>query len=167
MHLVEDEYDKTNLPEHIKELVSKKLITKIYWAKKNTYCFKRYSLFKENSYAYNITIDDDIIYDKTFIAQLIAAAELNQDSIVSIATTKVDYNKTNIEKLKVSENKSHQNAFMGGITCFPPYIFPIRLMYDKKMCELRDKYVKKCDESWFKPIFYKYDIKIYALYDWS
>ena len=167
LHLAEDEYDKNNIPANIQKCIDEKLVTQICWTKKNTYCFKRYNALYKNSFAYNIVIDDDIQYRNNFIQELISTAKKNQDCIINTATTATSYDGAQIKKQKIKEQKSYQNAFMGGCTCFPPYIFPTKFLFDNELCRKRDAYVKKCDESWFKPVMYKFGIQSFAIRDWS
>ena len=159
--LSEEEYDKNNIPTHIQECLDTGKLSEIQWVKRNIFCHKRYETFKFNSNCYNLFVDDDIIYPKTYIEELYKLSKNNQDCIAVYCSSSIEYNGNKIIKQKVNLSPSHKNAFMGGLSCFPPYSFPKEAL--NKNIDLRDQYVSKCDESWIKPFLIKHDKKIIAL----
>lgn len=161
--LSEEEYNKNDLPQTIQKCIDEHLLSDIMWVEKNTYCHKRYACFNKFNHCYNIMVDDDILYEKNFIENLYNESKKHQNCVTVYATRNIEYKKNNIcVEGMISENPSHKNKLMGGCCCFPPYILPKESLI--KNIQLRDKYVKKCDESWIKAFLIKYDIKIYGLH---
>lgn len=161
--LSSDEYGGENVPECIKKYVDEKYI-EIRWVKENSYCHKRYDIFKQHCNDFVFIIDDDILYKPTYFKELYEAGKNNGDCVIVYSSTSCDYIGLNIKKKPAIIGKSHRNNFMGGTCLFPPNTLPFEF-FGKE--ELRRKYVKKCDESWLKPLLIKYDIKVFVIHDWS
>ena len=158
--LSEEEYDNDNLPDTIKKCAENGLLTDIMWVEKNTYCHKRFGCFEYFPECYNIFMDDDILYPNDFIYKLYNSAKENQNCISVYSTNSVYYDGYSITKKNSTKEASHYNAFMGGCCCFPPNILPNEVF---EKIELRDEYVKKCDESWIRPVLIKHDIKVFSV----
>lgn len=163
--LSEEEYDKHNLPESIKKCVNENLLTEILWVKKNTYCHKRFDCFKYFNDCYNIFLDDDILYKPNFIEELVSASKTHQNCVTVYSANSIYYNGFKAEKKQIIKKPSHYNNFMGGRCCFPPHIIPNDVLTEN--IDLRDIYVKKCDESWLRPFLIRHDIKVYCLYTFN
>lgn len=162
--LSEEEYNKNDLPTSIKTCIDKNLISEVRFVKKNIYCHKRQECFKEYNYCYNVFIDDDFLYKPDFLKTLITSAKKYPNCVTCYMGNKISYNGIKIITSPISANQSFYNAFMGGLACFPPFIFPMEAyLYS----DLRDKYVTKCDESWLRPLFIKYGIKINTVKCWK
>lgn len=162
--LSEDEYDRFDLPKHITKCLDDGLLTDIMWVKRNTYCHKRYECFRVFNDCYNIFMDDDMIYTNDAVEKLVNAAENHKDCVIVSGSCSVDYDGFKIKKDNIIREPSYKNAFMGGYNCFPPRIMPEEI-FDN--IEKRDIYVKKCDESWLRPILIKHNIKTYAIENYS
>ena len=161
----EEEYDKNNLPESIQKCINNKLLSDVMFVQKNTYCHKRFECFNKFNNCYNIFLDDDILYKPNFIEELFNASKLHQSCVTVYSSNSLNYNGLKVEKSKIITKPSHYNNFMGGRCCFPPYIISNDVLTEN--IELRDIYVKKCDESWLKPFLIRHDIKIYSLYNFN
>lgn len=165
--LSEDEYDKDNLPETIQRCLDEELLTQIKWLPKNIYCHKRHDCFYERNDEYNLDLDDDIRYRENFIEEIISDAKKYQNCITTLASNKMLYNGTTLVKKPVSQKVSIKNNYMGGRTCFPPYLIPIGYFYDEELNILRDTYVQKCDEAWIRALALKFNIMVNAIYSWK
>ena len=161
--LSSDEYGGENVPECIKKYVDEKYI-EIRWVKENSYCHKRYDIFKQHCNDFVFIIDDDILYKPTYFEELYEVGKKNSDCVIVYSTTSCDYIGLNIKKKPAIIGRSHKNNFMGGTCMFPPNTLPFDF-FGKE--ELRRKYVKKCDESWLKPLLIKHNIEVFAVHNWS
>lgn len=112
-------------------------------------------------------MDDDIRYRENFIEEIISDAKKYQNCITTLASNKMLYNGTTLVKKPVSQKVSIKNNYMGGRTCFPPYLIPIGYFYDEELNILRDTYVQKCDEAWIRALALKFNIMVNAIYSWK
>lgn len=142
-------------------------MTEIKWLPKNIYCHKRHDCFIRRNGEYNLDLDDDIRYRENFIEEIVSEAKKHQNCITTIASNKMIYNGNTLVKENVSQKVSCQNNYMGGRSCFPPYLIPVGYFYDKKLNWFRDTYVQKCDEAWIRGLALKFDIMVNAIYSWK
>lgn len=163
--LSREEYDENKLPQTIKSCVDDGLLTDIMWVEKNTYCHKRFECFKYFNDCYNIFLDDDILYQKSFLKEIVTAAKQRQDCVTVYSTNSIYYNGVKATKKAPTTKESHYNSFMGGRCCFPPCIVPEEVLTYK--IDMRDKYVKKCDESWLRPFLIKHGIPVFSVKGWN
>lgn len=158
--LSKEEYpDVKKLPPYILKCVENKLISEIRMVKGNTGPHKRWEVFKYYNYAYNIFIDDDVIYPNTFVEELYKTSKKYKTPTCYFART-VDFIGTNRKEITF-KNLSIKNELFSGLSCFPPFTFPIESF---KYYKLRDTYVFKCDDSWINAWLKKKNIKIYAIH---
>lgn len=162
--LSEDEYDKNNLPVSISKCLSKGLLDEIMWCPKNIYGHKKHQCFKYFNYCYNVELDDDTLYKPNVICDMVENAKRNPNCITCYSTRSVDYDGLKVIQKPAIISASSYNAYMGGRTCFPPFIYPMDAFTKS---EMRDKYVTKCDEGWLRPFLIKYGIMTYALHNWD
>lgn len=147
--LSEDEYDINNIPQHITDCFVKQLINEIRWVKNNIYCHKRHEVFKTNNDVYNFFMDDDLLYEENYIERLYESSKKHLNSISSMAGSLRQFK--NGEQCLLHENipnlnkPSLNNKFMGGLSCYPPYTFPLESF---KYTKIRDSVCPKCDETW-------------------
>ena len=160
--LSEDEYNKNNLPQTIQKCINEHLLTDIKWVKKNTYCHKRFECFNVFNDCYNLLLDDDILYEKSFIQKLYDLSKTHQDCIALYTSRSTDYINYKVIESDITKEPSHKNKFMGGRCCIPPHIIPTDVLNEH--IDMRDIYVKKCDESWLRPFLIRHDIKVVSLY---
>ena len=164
--LSKEEYNPADeLPATIARCYNEHLLTDIMWVEKNTYCHKRYECFKIFNNCYNVFLDDDLLYRPEFLKELVTAAKGRQDCVSVYATRSRYYVNQEVVIKPITKEPTHYNRFMGGCCCFPPYIMPTDALTEN--LELRDVFVKKCDESWITPFLIRHDIKVNALYTWS
>ena len=112
-------------------------------------------------------MDDDIRYRPNFIEEIVSEAKKYQNCITTMASNKMLYNGTTLIKKNISDKVSLKNNYMGGCTCFPPYLVPVGYFYDEKLNILRDTYVKKCDEAWIRGLALKFSIMVNAVHTWK
>ena len=160
-YLSSDEYGGENTPPCLQKLVDKKLI-EIKWVKENTYCHKRHEVFKEHYNDYVFIIDDDILYDANYIADMYNAAVTHPDNVICYTGSKYEYGEKR-QNTPVSENPSIKNCFLGGICCFPPRTFPIDDYFGN--LDIRERISPKCDSSYLHVILFKNKTKVFLLHD--
>lgn len=162
--LSEEEYDKNKLPKSIQSCIDEKLLTDVMWVKKNTKGHKRYDCFKYFNDAYNILLDDDILYKPNFLKELVSESKKHQNCITVYSSRSVEYVGVKVTEGTFIKEPSHKNQFIAGRCCFPPHLFP-KDSYEFE--DLRNEYVLNCDESWYRPFFIKHNIKINVMYQWD
>lgn len=155
--LAREEYDENHLPSSILKCVNEKLLTSISFCEKNIYCHKRYETMKYNYADYNIFLDDDTIYESTFLEELIKKCKSTNNitcyySFVNdfVGTKRLQYTiKKTTDKRKI--------ALQGCTICWPPKSFPREsFIYEKE----RDIICPKCDETWLMSFLIKNNITI-------
>lgn len=158
--LSKEEYNV--LPEHLASLEKIYQNLKIRYVKENTYCHKRWEIFKYDNSSYNLMMDDDLLYPPTYIEEMYNAAKKHKNKVICYfaremeLTSDISYTKNFIENNK-------KNKLYAGLCCIPPNKFPLESF---KYKILRDTYSFKCDESWVMSWFFKKNIFIYGLHEW-
>lgn len=156
--LSKEEY--SDVPSHIQQCLKDKLLTEIKWVDKNIYCHKRHETFKINNDVYNMCMDDDLLYEQTYIENLYKSSIQHPNAISAMAGSRRDFNGIKTTSNLMENKCDNKNAFLGGLTCYPPYTFPIESF---KHINIRDKYSQKCDETWIWCWCIKKGIKINIL----
>lgn len=161
--LSETEYDKENLPDTILNCLKENLLTDILFINKNIYCHKRHECFKYFNYAFNIFIDDDIYYPLDFVEKLVYYSKL-YNVPTSYFGKNMEYINTSWSTNNFKNGPDIKNRYYGGLSCIPPYKFPIESFnYEKE----RDIICPKCDESWLQMWFIKNNINVYNINEWK
>ena len=155
--LAHEEYDENNLPESITKCIKEKLITKVCYCNKNIYCHKRYETMKYNFADYNIIIDDDTIYENTFVENLLNKCK-STNNITCYYSFENDFIDTKRLQYHIKENTDKRKiAFQGCSPCWPPKSFPIESFNYEN---IRDIICPKCDETWIMSFLIKNNIYI-------
>lgn len=161
--LATDEYKGQNTPESLKPFVLEGLI-EVRWVKQNSYGFKRYNIFKENTdYTYNIFIDDDILYDPDYVMDMYAAARKYKTFPICYYGFNFDYKGTDvvINKSNIGE-PTYTNGYLSGFACMPPKVFPVEMFnYENERQEVNPK----SDDDWINAWLLKSDKKTVVLHD--
>lgn len=161
--LAKDEYNELSLPNTITKCIDDGLLDDIMFVEKNIYCHKRHECFKYFNYAFNIFIDDDIYYPITFVESLVYYSSL-YNSPTSFFGKNMEYINSTWSANTFKNGPNIKNRYYGGLSCIPPYIFPIEsLNYENE----RDIICPKCDESWLQMWFIKKNIKVYCINEWK
>lgn len=158
--LSEDEYGGRNIPTHIKKYVDSKIID-VEWVKENIYSHKRYESLKKYKGWVNIFIDDDILYDTTYVEELYTSSIDYPNSVICYISNRMKYDKNGRKFLPITDNPSTANYYLSGMACFPPYVFP---MESFEHTELRDEISTKSDDCWVSAWLLKKGISIYAVH---
>lgn len=158
--LSSDEYDGENIPQSLQKFVNEKYI-EVRWIKENTYCHKRYEVFREHKDDYVFLIDDDIYYEPNYIQLMYDAAKEHPQNIICYTGYKIEYEKDRII-LNLKENPSIKNTILSGLSCYPPNVFPIEYFAN---LDIRDKISPKCDDSFLRALALKNNIQIFCIYD--
>ena len=161
VYLSRTEYNDI-IPSVINDMVKLGYITDVEWVEGNIYSHKRWEAIKKYNNCYNIFVDDDILYDENYINDLYSKAIKNQGCEI-VWTTQIE----EIEGTKRSHpfkdiEKSKKFQTLSGLSCFPPYTYPIESFgYSNE----RDKWCKMCDDSWNRAWMIKNGIDIVKVHD--
>ena len=159
-----DEYDGI-MPKSIQYCLDEGLLTEVRFVNGNTFGHKRYETFKENQSAYNILIDDDIYYPIDYVESLYKACKNDPNNVVCYYTRNEIYKENGYRTYtEMTDAPSFKNRYFSGLAAFPPNLFPVE-SFDYKY--YRDKYCKKCDDSWVNGWLIRKNIKINGLHDWG
>jgi len=162
--LSEDEYHGI-IPQSIQYCLDNSLLTKVEFVKGNIYGHKRYETFKYNLDAYNILIDDDIYYPIDYVESLYKACKKYPEYVICYYSRHEIYKYNGTRSFTdADKDASFGNRYFSGLAAFSPYLFPIESF---KYSNLRDKYCKKCDDSWINGWLFKKNIKIMAINNWG
>lgn len=156
-----DDYAGKNTPKLLKPFVDSNFI-EIRWVKENTYGFKRYEIFKEDtSHIFNIFIDDDILYDVNYIKKMYESARKFPNNPICFCGYAYNYSGLDVKIKDVIVNKeSVYNAYLSGFACFPPNTFPKEMFeYENE----RKKVNPRSDDDWISAWLLKYDKKVILL----
>jgi hypothetical protein len=162
VYLSETEYGHV-IPDVINKMKEIGYITDIEWVPGNIYSHKRWEAFKKYYNCYNVFVDDDIYYDKNYVKDLVETAIQNQGCDI-IWTSRIE----EIKGIKRSHPigscavKSKKLQTLSGMSCFPPFTFPIESYSHSKD---RDKWCTKCDDSWNRAWIIKNNIDIVRVHD--
>jgi len=159
--LADTEYDKKNLSSSIKKCIEENLITEIRYVP-NIYGHKRWEIQKYEPNVYNINIDDDIYYPDTYVEDLYneSLKFLNHPTVYY--SNSMEFTNTIRKRLPPIIPLSYKNEILSGMTCMPPFVFPLN-SFNK--IDLRDKYVKYCDDSWVSAWLINNRIDVHVLHD--
>lgn len=160
-YLSSDEYKGENLPKSLQKFVNEKYL-EIKWVKENTYCHKRYEIFKEHNSDYVFIIDDDILYDQNYLNDMYNAALKYPKNVICYTGCRYEYTNKRINE-QVTENPSLKNSFLGGLCCFPPCTFPLNDYFGN--IDIRNKFAKKCDSSYVHVLLLKNNIEVFEIND--
>lgn len=158
--LSEEEYDKSNIPLHIQKCLNNKLLTEIRWTEKNIYCHKRHEVFKTDNDVYNVFMDDDLLYENTYLETIYNSAKKHSNCVTTMAAVERGFVGSKQLSNKIKEKQSVKNTIMGGLSCVPPYVFPLESF---KYTTIRDECAKKCDETWLQCWCIITDTKVNAI----
>jgi len=158
--LADTEYDKNNLSNSIKKCIEENLITEIRYVP-NIYGHKRWEIQKYEPNAYNINIDDDIYYPDTYVEELYNESLKYQSHPSVYLSNSLEFINTKRVLKPPIFPLSNKNRILSGMTCMPPYVFPVNSF---KKVEFRDKYVKYCDDSWVNAWLINNRIDVHVLY---
>lgn len=161
--LSHDEYNG-KAPQSILSCVEKGWITDVRFVDGNTFGHKRYEVFKKFDDAINILMDDDIYYPTDYVEKMIEYSNLYPECAICYYTRQETYIDGKRIVNPYSYAPSHTNRLMSGLSCFPPHTFP---MPSFDMSFFRDKYCKKCDDSWVYAWLIKCGTKIAGIHDWG
>ena len=158
--LSEDEYNGKNIPESLVSYVNEKII-EVEWIKENIYSHKRYESIKKYNGWINIFIDDDILYEPTYVEELQENAIKYPNSVICYISNRMEYSKNGRKFLEIKENPSIFNYYLSGMSCFPPFVFPVESF---KYTYIRDEVSTKSDDCWVGSWLFKKKISIYAVH---
>lgn len=163
LFLSKTEYNNI-IPENIKKLYENGYITNIIWIEGNIYSYKRWEIMKKYSGWYNIFVDDDILYDLNYVKDLYNTAIKNQGCEIVWSSLEEDYVGVKREYLKYDSTltKSKKLQTLSGVSCYPPFTFPLESFNHIKD---RDMWCKKCDDSWNRAWLIKNNVNIVRIYD--
>jgi len=164
--LSSDEFSGEKNPEEIGLEGLAELGVEIHWCVKNSYVHKRHHSIEMWPDAYNIFIDEDLIYPSTFVEELIDNAEAHQGAVISYFACYEVFNGRRKKALPLLPYPSTKNKFNGGLVCFPPHTFP---MVSFRYSDIRDLICPYHDETWIS-LFLKYNgTKVFGVHpiDWS
>ena len=157
---------ETEFPKKEKDLPEKLLMTceafdvKIMWTPKNDYCFKRWYVFPKHYDDLVISIDDDIKFPSTLIAE--AKKHINETNITynifKDLTFMYDYSTKEVRKFIYEQKISNRYRFLGcSVIC--PRSFPLKCV-DEKLQETRREISKRDDQAWIKAFMIKNETMI-------
>lgn len=135
--------EKTAEELGLTELVSMGL--EIHWCDEDGKIHIRHNSLKLWPNDYNLIIDEDLYYPKTYTEELIEAAKKYPDAVISYFSSYeifTGYRKFYLPRFK---QPSWRNKFNGGLSCFPPGTFP---NYCFKYTDIRDAICPYHDETW-------------------
>ena len=163
MWLSEEEYPNKVIPQYLCDCVAKGYITDIMWTQSNIYAHKRWETQKLFPQAYNITVDDDILYEKDFIKDLYETSSKHPNCVTEWTTRlniyegnkRIDINLFDTEFLL-------RNQFLSGLACFPPNLFP---QDSFNFANIRDEYGIKSDDAWIRAWLVKKRIGIIGVHN--
>ena len=158
--LSSDEYNGENTPQCLKKFVDEKFI-EVKWVDKNTYCHKRYEIFKEHYNDYVFLIDDDIYYEPDYLEKMYNTAKDYKNNIICFCGNSIEITKER-QLVSLKENPSLKNTILSGLSCYPPNVFPMEYF---DYIDIRDKISPKCDDSFLRVFAIKNDIKTFCIYD--
>jgi glycosyltransferase involved in cell wall biosynthesis len=158
--LSSDEYNGENIPQCLKKFVDEKFI-EVKWVNKNTYCHKRYEIFKEHYNDYVFLIDDDIYYETDYLEKMYNTAKDYKNNIICFCGNGIEITKER-QLVSLKENPSLKNTILSGLSCYPPNVFPMEYF---DYIDIRDKISPKCDDSFLCVLAIKNDIKTFCVYD--
>lgn len=161
--LSSDEYNGKNIPQSLKPFADENYI-EIKWIAPNTYCHKRYEIFKEHNGDYVFLIDDDIYYEPNYIETMYEAAKKHKNNIICYIGNYVEFINKERELLPLKENPSIKNTILSGLSCYPPNTFPMEYFNDENI-KVRDKITPKCDDSLLRLYAIKNNIPVFCIYD--
>lgn len=157
--------EKTSQELGLAEIES--LGVEIHWCDEDSKIHIRHNSIKLWPEAYNIMIDEDIIYPSTYIEELLFSARKYPNCIISyfaeIEMCCGYRKKYHLPKLPWPSSK---NKFNGGLVCFPPNTYP---MVCFKYENIRDRICPFHDETWVNLFAEFLGIKIYGCHqiDWD
>lgn len=138
----------------------------IHWCDEDSKIHIRHNSLKLWPDAYNLMIDEDILYPSTYTEELINASKKYHNCVISYFSCFeifTGYRKFEFPRFR---KPSIRNKFNGGLVCFPPHTFPqICFKYES----IRDVICPFHDETWVN-LFLKYvGMKVYGLHriDWN
>ena len=157
---------ENSLPDDLVETIKKYNINLI-WLDNNEYCHKRWYVYPKHWNDLVISIDEDIIFKNNLIENSLQYVN-NTGNIYNLFRN-ITYHSDFLNSIKNelipgginSIKPDIKNTFLG--TCIiPPRTFPIEALTLKNI-KLREKFCKKCDESWLNPFIKFNNIKIGAI----
>ena len=117
----------------------------IHWCDEDSKIHIRHNSLKLWPGEYNLIIDEDLFYPATYTEEIITAAYKYPDCIISyFACFEVftGYRKIELPRFR---KPNIRNKFNGGLSCFPPYTFPMNCFQYEA---IRDKACPYHDETW-------------------
>lgn len=160
--LASDEYGECIIPKCLQKFVNENFI-EVRWVKENTYCHKRYEVFKEHHNDYVFLIDDDIYYEPTYIEEMYNYAKKNKNCVINYMGNVIEYEKDR-KILPLEKNDSLKNTLLSGLSCYPPNVFPMEYFDNSFAIKTISP---KCDDSIMRVLLLKNNIKIYCIHNRS
>jgi len=157
--LSSEEISKAEVPQ---ELFNDGFV-EVKWVDKNIKSFKKFLTIQQHPEAFNVIVDEDMLYVPTFIEDLMKCSkEHNNNGVVcyscNACTTSGDPWGDVFPKMK-----SDIKWVSGGVTLYPPNVFPMESFdyyYD-----IMKNYENHCDEAFLMPFIIHNNIPIYVVKD--
>lgn len=160
--LSEDEYPCGTMPETLKSYADNGVIS-VRYLKGNSFGYKRYESVFEFHNCINILVDDDIVYGKTHISELVESAIKNPECVACFYSDSVSYSNGKIVHGSLKTEASFETDLLSGMSCFPPSVCD-RLLWSRKY-DFERCHVAKSDDSWVKACLIKSGVKTIGLHD--
>lgn len=161
--LSEEEYPKGTIPEGIKPYTENNTVS-VRYLKGNTFGHKRYESIFEFGNCINILVDDDIVYGKTHISELVESAKKNPECVTCFYSDSVSYENGKIVHSALKAEPSISSDLLSGMSCFPPLVCG-KVKWSRKYAFERDWVSEKCDDSWIKACLLKSGVKVVGIHD--
>jgi hypothetical protein len=139
---------ESDLPKDLL-LVCKNFDVKICWTETNEYNFKRWNVYPKHYDDLVISIDDDIVFPNTLVAEALKHKyESNRIYNIFKNLTYFYFKDGKLQSIRNSTTTILNNWISCSVVC--PRSFPLQ-MFDSKYKDLHFKICKRCDETWNKP----------------
>lgn len=133
----------------------------IHWCDEDSKIHIRHNSLKLWPDAYNLMIDEDILYPSTYTEELIDASKKYPNCVISYFSCFEIFTGYRKFELPRFRKPSIRNKFNGGLVCFPPNTFP-QICFEYET--IRDLICPYHDETWVN-LFLKYTgTKVFGLY---
>ena len=134
----------------------------IHWCDEDSKIHIRHNSLKLWPDAYNLMIDEDILYPSTYTEELINASRTYPNCVISyFACFEIftGYRKFELPRFK---KPSIRNKFNGGLVCFPPNTYP-QICF--KFESIRDVICPYHDETWVNLFLKLLGVKVFGLHN--
>lgn len=150
-----------SLPDDLQCIIEEHPQVFLHWLSNNTYCFKRYEIFRNKNNFYCFFFDDDVHYKNNLIESTLKLSDTYKDCIINYTNYGLVYydGKHQLYKTPAYNYPTPNNRFCGQCM-IPSWIYP-QEMFTKENLDFRDKYCCICDETWLTQFIVKNKINVF------